>query len=227
MKPARIRRAMSGQIKSNGSLLILLIGCCIWGFSNQSVADVLATTRTESFSFGAPNDNPTSVTYQFGVPKELDMGFPIFEGFALAPADVGKTFVANAANDPDFVGLVAILTNGVSDWVREQLADSRIGAAEIVNEGAFFFGDGSGAHVDFYGYSISSISLRVDQLSLANGISFQGTITVEGSAIPEPSTVALASLGLFILVGFYAFRRERNAAKSSEQRSSCNELVSL
>ncbi len=96
-------------------------------------------------------------------------GARLFEGNIFRPSDVGMTVTMTEANDPEFNEAAAILTNGVNDSLSFQAIGYPAGCigGDGSSEALFFFGDQSGANgIDFMGYTITSIGIRIDALTL-------------------------------------------------------------
>lgn len=112
--------------------------------------------------------------------------------------DAGRTFFANALNEPGFGGFVAGLTDGTNSYIRFQ------------EYGPFSWGNASEAGFlgrslstpDFAGYTISQIGFRVNNYydwfyepenRYLNTLDY--SLDFYGSPVPEPSTWALLGLG--------------------------------
>ena len=126
-------------------------------------------------------------------------GARLFEGIIFRPSDVGMTVKMTETNDPEFNEAAAILTNGVNDSLSFQAIGypGGGGGGYGSSEAFFFFGDQSGANgIDFMGFSITSIGIRMDALTLnipgenPNGdgnwtdYSITYTLIVEGESAP-------------------------------------------
>ena len=135
----------------------------------------------------------------------------LFDQFALTPADSGHTFTLNENNDPDFANARITLENGNPDLVVFTYGVGVAGTG-LTSESNYFYPLPPGSNgIDLQGFSIGSISLVVDSLTLTtpgsnpNGtdIYFRGRIAV--NAVPEPSTFAMAGLaGLIFLRRFHS-----------------------
>jgi hypothetical protein len=140
----------------------------------------------------------------------------IFDNVRFNILDVGKTVKLVTSDDPDFAGFVAMLTNGTAD---EALLSARTfakgensGAPEGVDqhvgatsETGLFSINGS---PDLHGYQIDSISERLDSLTITDNVvplpsapniigrQFDGqvTLTIEGSATPEPGSATMLAM---------------------------------
>ena len=134
----------------------------------------------------------------------------------LTPADIGKTFAITGASNADFGGAAASLTDGAENLWGFSIFPTPGGAIGIpVSQ---FFPNGGGP--DFRGYTISEVDLTIDnllfyQVNLPTGWDTFGvftvvqpsvTITVQGSAVPEPDTRAL----LLVAAVIFAYTRRQH-----------------
>ena len=147
---------------------------------------------------------------RFGPHPLFGPPFYVFDSYVLTAASSGQTFTVTSANDPDFDGLVSLLTDGVGQLVQYQFLGSGSGALES----EFFSSLPSGGNgIDFQGFQITSFDLRVNQISFVspgedpNGdgiwtdFFLDADIFVNYQSIPEPASmsylvVGLAGLGL-------------------------------
>lgn len=151
---------------------------------------------------------------------------PIFENYLFTSGDIGSTFSADAASDPDFASLVSILTNGTDDEIGfsvfKFLQVGFPGVGEGISESIFFRGlEPARFGPDLIGYQISRINLTIQSLSFSpypdpagsTGTSFfaQFSFSFDGTppVVPEPGTVALVTIGLAGILG--RLRRRRPA----------------
>jgi len=127
------------------------------------------------------------------------------------------TFVLDANNEADFLDAKVSLENGLFNAV---VFGDGLGFTFVTVESVFFNPLPVGNNgVDFQGFSIGSIALTVDNLTLVspgtnpngNGIwtdiLFRGTISVY--AVPEPSSVVMFAAGGLVLRAFSARMRRR------------------
>jgi hypothetical protein len=136
----------------------------------------------------------------------------LFDSLVVSPADIGSTFVATAASDPNnFPAAVARITNAVNDFIKVALAeDQAVGLTEQRGWAEdFFFG-----HLtppgppDLQGDTIGRVSLRIDDFVYltsplgggpalrAEGQPFDVDLTVSFfSEVPEPTAATLLFLG--------------------------------
>jgi hypothetical protein len=123
----------------------------------------------------------------------------IFDRLPLGKGDVGDTIFVPAAEIP---GAVELLTNGVNNVVYYELATTATsGNAAIRMESPFLFGaKGPRDRIDFAGYELTEIGVRVDKLRLNDPATGQYDFALTIVVIPEPSALALLGLGALALV---------------------------
>jgi hypothetical protein len=131
----------------------------------------------------------------FGAPPSQNPATRIFS-MTLATNDAGRTFVANALNEPGFGGFVAGLTDGATGYLRFEFP-----TAWQVQSEQDFLGRSSLAP-DLAGYNITQIGLRVnnfyDYFDVPEDRYFRHldySLDFYGAPVPEPSTWALLGLG--------------------------------
>jgi hypothetical protein len=208
------------------ALFLTVLGFAVPGHPQSTIGSFLSVSETGGGLV------LTNATFWFG---ESPSFFPpnpvrdavIFEHLSLTPADVGRTFIVAAGDDPDFERLAALLTNGVQDPFGYLLHDI---AGTSGYENVLFapLPRGSGA-VDFQGYTIDQFSLELLALTIASpgsnlsndgrwtDITMSIRFSVIGHAVPEPSGVALTltSVGLLALAGHRKARAEAVRRKST------------
>ncbi len=116
----------------------------------------------------------------------------------LTTNDTGRTFVANAVNEPGFGGFVTGVTDGSNGFIRLQAPypSSWGGPSEQV-----FLGRSS-LSPDLAGYNLTQIAFRVnnfyDSYYAPDDVylkTLNYSLDFYGAAVPEPSTWALLGLG--------------------------------
>lgn len=125
----------------------------------------------------------------------------------LTTADANKTFTLDSG--ALFDSVVSRLTDGVDEFIRVKLTERSSGRAETrgFKESGFFAGFSTLPGPDLATADISSIELRINYFMLSSApanpfavtllpVDLSMTFTVQGEAIPEPSALALAALGL-------------------------------
>lgn len=155
----------------------------------------------------------------------------LFEDIVVTPSDVGKIFTASQATDPDFNSFVEILKGSrrsiVTNYAiffdqnnQRHLFGTGAGAGpEALSNTVSFASSGAGP-IDFSGYTIDSISLQIDSLTITNAgqyasINFFATVRIEGeesglpTPVPEPSSVL--ATGAVFGAGLVLKRREKRA----------------
>ena len=144
---------------------------------------------------------------------------PLFVGTSITPADVGRTFTATEASDPNFNDFAALLTNGKLNKVTLAFCTGTLGNSDL---SLTKVGDSFGQNVSLFGSTIDSISLKIDSLTLdtpgidVNGTgawtdySFVGTAVIEGEPIPVPEPISVIST-LAFGIGVIVFGHKRQA----------------
>ncbi|NOZ68295.1 MAG: hypothetical protein GXP46_03425 [Deferribacteres bacterium] len=148
----------------------------------------------------------------------------LFEDFYLDESYIGQTLTATQSTETDFNAAVDVLTNGKNDEIGYSF-----GGAYGTSEAYFFFGDSSGANgIDFYGYTIDAISIRINEIELNyDGYMtteiFQGTLIIEGQSpppvVPEPKSSVLFVVGQMLLAGGHYIKRRRKKHNNTETSS--------
>jgi hypothetical protein len=168
---------------------------------------------------------------------EFDLQFELHGGSALRPTDVesllpavqispssaGQTFVADASNTPDFETIAARLSDAINENVRLLFTESASDRVEKRGwtERGFFLRSSLTEAPDLAGALVTSITVRIDQFTLAFGGGGGGTsavtppvellltFSVLGQPVPEPATFGLASGGLLAAIGAAYTRAQR------------------
>ncbi|NLF29721.1 MAG: PEP-CTERM sorting domain-containing protein [Planctomycetes bacterium] len=144
----------------------------------------------------------------------------LFDGVSLTPANVGDVYTADITNVPTFQSVANRLTDGDDQFIRLVLEESASGRKEQRGwrESGFFLGYGSTVSPDLAGATVEGVQLRIDQFTLMPNspaallpvgpqVEVLMTFTVLGTAVPEPSTLALGAVGLAMLARSVYTRR--------------------
>ena len=154
----------------------------------------------------------------------------VYDDYAFRTSDVGSTFVLGSTDDPDFSARVTLMTNGLADRVGYVMAYTHIGADYGGNqayESSMFAGSPFMTNgIDLQGSVVDNFSLHIDSMSIdspgqnPNGdgnwtdLEFSFTLSINGHAIPEPSTLLMVCLGA-IIFGVPFLRRKRAPTRGS------------
>jgi len=182
------------------TIFAVLIACIISAYATPSNATAVVLGTHGEGSSGGFAAIATEVDFGFGY--VLGGVYPIeLISWTVSPEDVGDTFHIYDETDPDFDFMASMLTNGAND----EIAFFTLGSAHGWNDYLLAGGD-----IDFYGYTITSISLTVDFLSLTSpgrnpngdGIwtDFNYDVTYKVWGVPEPSTLFPLALGGLVLL---------------------------
>lgn len=122
---------------------------------------------------------------------------------ALTPADIGHTFRATAESDPDFDDAVAVLTNGVDDYIGMGLREAaEVWPIFVYSETGLLGRPFGGMHPDLKGTVIGALTLRFVKLerletSDVPAYNWTGELAIEGAPVPtpEPATAILLLSG--------------------------------
>jgi hypothetical protein len=178
-------------------LVVLSVCMCLSGVVR---ADVLfSTTISEGFTGQLPSNITFRIAYftsTGGLPSGPELA-PLFEDTLWDTSDVGTLRTATSTTDSNFDAFAALMTDGSNEWIRFGSAGGEGGL--IFQEPALFFGNSQDSRVDLHGNRIDSISIELTSLSFnstpISSYSYSYVFTVNGVAIPEPSSLALAFYG--------------------------------
>lgn len=154
-------------------------------------------------------------------------GVTLFDSLVISPQNIGDTFNATSASDPNNFPTVADrITDGLDEFISYTLTEVQVGGITEKRGGneRFFFGhptppgppDLAGSTVDRVSLYLSTFVLLPiapagGPASAVEGQPFDVVLTVSiYSAIPEPAAVGLLLVG-WVALGLAPFRRARRA----------------
>jgi hypothetical protein len=165
------------------------------------------------FSLDGPH---TNFILEFGelIPTLLTL-FPNPISFPLTPADSGKTFVFTDSNAPNFPALATFLTNGHGGLFGVFLIDLAGGGGGPGFDKTFLAGpENTVSEVDFQVTLFSVVQTSNNPQSFVAEFDFTveiiGTGPIHNLPAPAPTSILLAGIGAFGLIG-YGWRRSRTA----------------
>jgi hypothetical protein len=178
---------------------------------------LLATAQVKNGIVGLPSIR-TSMTVSLGL--GLNTNAVLFNQFVLTPSDAGRTFTLDSSNDPDFAAAKLSLENGLTNRV---VFRDGLGSTLLVNEPVFFSTLPLGGNgFDLQGFSVGSISMTVDSLTLTTpgtnptgsgiwtDVFFRATISFY--AVPEPSGIVLLGVTGIVLSSRFFRCKTKQAA---------------
>lgn len=134
----------------------------------------------------------------------------------ISNADLGTTFVVNAADNPDFAAIVALLTDGTNDEIgmgNSQTGNVAEGGFVYTEEDAFFAGHGG---PDFAGGVITDLRITLTSVNIfvtlvpggdvfgpGTEADYSYTVAVEGTGLSVPEPASLVLLGSVLLCMFW------------------------
>ena len=197
-------------MKKNGcmkvSLAVVFMGC-----ASLARADLIATFNSTDIGQAGVGifSNVSFMVAGNGPGSEI---YPLFDGLALTNGVAGQTFVISSdADDPDFSSLSAYFTDGINQDI------TFMSTMPSGNPGGGVYGPQSNFFTtlpgpDAIGYGIDYYELVVHTLSISSpaddpnndgnwtSSSYNFTINIYGTAVPEPSTLALLALPLCMIL---------------------------
>ena len=128
---------------------------------------------------------------------------PIFDRLRLDESHVGQTIYMPATQIP---GAIDLLTNGVNNVVEAQLlTTSTLISTNFRTENPYLFNTiPPRGQVDFAGYDLTEVGVKVNELRLNDPGSGQYSFSLSIVVVPEPSGLAALTLG-----GLALLRRRR------------------
>lgn len=197
--------------------------CSVFIESTASAAVLL--TKVDAFSITIGGAFSTlSFGYRWDFWREFPRPFPplpadvqLWSGVRFTPDDVGRSYVASVATDPQFAGAVDFLTDGNLNTIyfpnpihyTIPNGGGTLAQGQLISDQQALFDSTPNSPIDLRGATISSISMELNEFSFdvvpslpshPPGITFyryyrKSTITFEGT-IPEPSGLAIGAIGL-------------------------------
>ncbi|HVM62297.1 MAG TPA: PEP-CTERM sorting domain-containing protein [Verrucomicrobiae bacterium] len=184
--------------------VVIALGLCA-SLSGVAQADILSSV---TISGGDDSGNPfTNVSFQVAystnsIATYYNRVAILFENTLWDSNDVGITQTATSATDPNFNEFVSLMTDGVSEWLHfSTVTPGKGGADRYSHEATWLFGNSSDPRVDLHGDEIDDISIQLTSFSQSgDSSSYSYVFTIDGEAIPEPSSLALVFCGGVALI---------------------------
>lgn len=181
------------------------------GWASLSRADLIATFNSTDIGQAGVGifSNVSFMVAGNGPGSEI---YSLFDGLALTNGDAGNTFIISSdADDPDFSALSAYFTDGINQDI------TFLSSMPSGNPGGGVYGPQSNFFTtlpgpDAIGYGIDYYELVVHTLSISSpaddpnndgnwtSSSYNFTINIYGTVVPEPGTLALVALPLFLFL---------------------------
>ncbi len=152
----------------------------------------------------------------------------LFDDLVISPASLNQEFI-KTPSDPGFDEVVARLTDASQEFIRIFLTEDEPGGVSEKrgwSESDFFLHGTPANAPDLVNSTIESISLRVDQFTLApsgptaplsvgDPLNVQLFFTINGTSIPEPTAIWLLGCGIATLSLLLFTRRRPQLAKAT------------
>jgi CSLREA domain-containing protein len=188
----------------------MVLACVLWTGAAQAQTALLAEVEF-ALEGGVSGTNDGVEALIRLTDSSVGDGPTVFDGIVWTPADIGETMFLTSGSDPDFTEAVARLTNGVTDWIAVQLAvfPGGGGPGFATWEANFFAGQvGLANGIDFGGFEIESIGLRLNSLSIDTSLAGWTDVSVSltlfvcgpgGSCAPERPPVCVEGPCVFVV----------------------------
>ena len=136
--------------------------------TSPSRPEILATVPVA----GRGGSPPASASVQFWLYTHSFPADPgsasLFRSRTIHEGDEGDTLVANAENESDFTAFAALVTNGVDEPVGYLVGATGGGSGSITMLESRFFVGKPGTGPDLSGYTVDSVELVIDAVSIAS-----------------------------------------------------------
>jgi PEP-CTERM motif len=147
----------------------------------------------------------------------------LFNDHVITSADVGRTIVVDAASDPDFNVFVDRVTNGRPNFTEIMFGPTAGGGGSTGSEGESGVFRLRPGIIDFRGFTITSVALRIDTFSAApspdpsnfNLLTLRGSLSLNGSGAFDPTTTPEPASLLLLTTGAIATGCSRRRRKTS------------
>jgi len=188
----------------------MVLACVLWTGAAQAQTALLAEVEF-ALEGGVSGTNDGVEALIRLTDSSVGDGPTVFDGIVWTPADIGETMFLRSGSDPDFTEAVARLTNGVTDWIAVQLElfPGGGGPGFATWEANFFAGQvGLANGIDFGGFEIESIGLRLNSLSIDTSLAGWTDVSVSltlfvcgpgGSCAPERPPVCVEGPCVFVV----------------------------
>lgn len=197
--------------KRMGLRLVPAVVSSILALAGGARADLIGSFVIADVGRDEPGvfDNVGFMICGTGLTVPFDPLFPLFDGITFDDTDSGQTFsITSDADDPDFSGLVAYLSDGIDQGigVGDALPASLLflGPNYIQQQSSLFLTPGT----DVAGlYTITEFELVISDLNIVPDVpgnrtsaTYSYTFNIYGTAVPEPSTLLMLGIGFGVLI---------------------------